>query len=305
MEKVLITGIAGGQGRLVARRLMETHDVCGVDVADWRGHPQGIRTHRVDLRKRKFEDVFRTEKPKTVIHMGFIRHFREDDEERHDVNVRGTKQLLDHCVKHGVEKLIVMSSGYVYGAFPENPYFIDEEAPLSASRNYPEIRDLIEVDTIASAFIWKYPEIRTCVLRPVSTLGGNTHSFASAYLRQRRVPTVLGFNPMMQFIHEADVTEAIVLALEHGLRGVYNVVGPGEVPLHTAIHETGGSAMPMLDFFARRLFEWTFALGIQRYPSGMLENLKYPASLSGKRFVDATNFRPLFGLPEIFDSVRH
>ena len=50
----------------------------------------------------------------------------------------------------------------------------------------------------------------------------------------------MGFDPMMQFIHEEDLSEAIALALEHGLQGVFNVTGPGEVPLHTAIRETGG-----------------------------------------------------------------
>ena len=33
MEKVLITGISGGQGRLLARRLMDRYEVCGVDLS--------------------------------------------------------------------------------------------------------------------------------------------------------------------------------------------------------------------------------------------------------------------------------
>ena len=129
--------------------------------------------------------MIRTELPTAVVHMGFIRHFRGDARLRHDVNVRGTKQLLDHCVNYGVQKLVLVSSGYVYGAFPENPYYMDEDSPLVASRNYPEIRDLVEVDTLASAFIWKYPHIRTCVLRPVNVLGYYVHSMIGEYLRQR------------------------------------------------------------------------------------------------------------------------
>ena len=191
MEKVLITGISGGQGRLLARRLLENYEVCGVDREDWEGHPRGIRVHVVDLRKKKFEDVIRTELPTAIVHMGFIRHFRSDARLRHDVNVRGTKQLLDHCVNHGTQQFVLVSSSYVYGAFPENPYYIDEDAPLSASRSYPEIRDLVELDTIATAFLWRYPHIRTCVLRPVNVLGYYTHSMIRQYLRQRWVPTVM------------------------------------------------------------------------------------------------------------------
>jgi UDP-glucose 4-epimerase len=135
MEKVLITGISGGQGRLLARRLLENYEVCGVDREDWEGAPRGVRVHVVDLRKKKFEDVIRTELPTAIVHMGFIRHFRSDARLRHDVNVRGTKQLLDHCVNHGTQQFVLVSSSYVYGAFPENPYYIDEDAPAATPRS--------------------------------------------------------------------------------------------------------------------------------------------------------------------------
>ena len=304
MEKVLITGIAGGQGRLLARRLLENYEVCGVDTVSWEGAPRGVRVQQLDLRKKKFEDVIRTELPTAIVHMGFVRHFRSDEKTRHDVNVRGTKQLLDHCVNHGVQKLVVLSSSYVYGAFPENPYFMDEDSPLSASRSYPEIRDLVEVDTLASAFLWRYPHIRTCVLRPVNVLGYYVHSMIAQYLRQRRIPTVMGFDPMMQFLHEEDLSEAIALSLEHGLQGVFNVVGPGEVPLHTAIRETGGAAWSVPEPILRPMFDRLFRLGLIPYPPGALDYLKFPITLSGSRFVEATNFHPLFGLEEIFHSIR-
>ncbi len=303
MEKVLITGISGGQGRLLARRLLESFEVCGVDRVAWEGRPRDVQVHVVDLRKKKFEDVVRTEMPTAVVHMAFVRHFRVSDQVRHEVNVKGTKQVLDHCANYGVQKLVVLSSGYVYGAFPENPYYMDEDQPLSASRSYPEIRDLVEVDTLASAFLWKYPHIRTCVLRPVNVLGYYVHSMIGQYLRQRRVPVMMGFDPMMQFIHEEDVSEAIALALEHGLQGVFNVAGPGAVPLSTAIRESGGTPIPLPEPLVAPLFARMFRWGLWPYPAGAIDFLKYPVTLSGKRFVEATNFRPLFGLEEIFHSV--
>jgi len=304
MEKVLITGISGGQGRLLARRLRESYEVCGVDRVGWEGAPRGITVHTVDVRKKKFEDVIRTEMPTAIVHMGFIRHFRASEQDRYDVNVRGTKQLLDHCVNHGVQSLVVLSSSYVYGAAPENPYYMDEDAPLAASRSYPEIRDLVEVDTLASTYLWRYPHLRTCVLRPVNVLGYYVHSMIGGYLRETRVPTVMGFDPMMQFIHEEDISDAIAAALEAGLQGVFNVTGPGEVPLHTAIRETGGTSFSMPELVMRPLFDRLFRWGAIPYPAGAIDYLKYPVTVSGTRFAEATKFRPLFGLEEIFHSMR-
>src|SRR4029453_14450675 len=147
-----VTGIAGGQGGLVAKRVRENYEVCGLDRGGWDGAPRGVKVHVVDIRKKKFEDVIRTEMPTALVHLGFIRHFPTALSEPYHTNVRGTNRLPRHCTHRGVQKVVVISSSYVYGAFPENPYFLDEDSPLSASRAYPEMRDLVEVNTIASTY---------------------------------------------------------------------------------------------------------------------------------------------------------
>ena len=279
-------------------------DVCGVDSRAWRGPGLDVRSHRVDLRKRKFEDVLRTERPDAVVHMGFVRHFDRGDRVRHDVNVRGTKQLLDHCAKYGVRKVVVFSSSAVYGAFPENPYGIDEDFPISASRSYPEIRDQVEVDALATSFIWQHQEIDTVVLRPVNALGPRVGSMMSSYLRLPWVPTVMGFDPVIQFIGETDLVDALEMAVTRPLSGVFNLVGAGQVPIHTAIESTGASAWPipgpLFDAVCRQLF----ALKLWHYPSGAVDYLRYPVCLSGRRFEEATDFRPKVSLSEMFDSMR-
>jgi hypothetical protein len=76
------------------------------------------------------------------------------------------------------------------------------------------------------------------------------------------------------------------------------------VPLHTAIRETGGTAVPMPEPLMRPVFDRMFRLGLIPYPAGAIDYLKFPVTLSGQRFVEATNFRCLFGLEEIFQSLR-
>jgi UDP-glucose 4-epimerase len=304
VEKVLIVGVAGGQGRLLARKLLQRHEVVGADRDRWENRPPSIPFHQVDIRKRQFEDVFRKESPTVVVHMGFVRHFRGRSEERYDINIRGTRKLLDHCAEHGVRKVIVLSSSYVYGALPENPYFMDENFPLYGDRNYPEIRDLVEVDTLTTGFMWQHPEMQTIVMRPVNRLGYYVESSIRTYLRMRRVIVMVGFNPMVQFIHEEDVSEAISLAVERELRGVFNVAGPGQVPLRTAIAETGGRPLPLPELLARPVITRLHDTGMFPCPPGAIDYIKYPCTISGDRFQEATGFRPTFGLREIFRSIR-
>ncbi len=304
-EKLLITGIAGGQGRLIARRVGDFFQVAGVDRQPWEGFPPNVRMHVVDLRKRKFEDVFRTERPDALVHHAFVRHFRSAPDVRHEVNVLGTKRVLEYAIKYGVKRIVVLSSSYVYGALPDNPFYVDEDYPLNVSRTYPEVRDLAEVDTLATAFLWRHPEVVTTILRPVNTLGYYTNSAIGRYLGQRYVPTIMGFNPMMQFIHEEDVAEAVALALQTGAHGVFNVAGPGAVPIKVAIRETGGVAVPVPESLARGVFGRLFRLGLYHTPPGAIDFIKYPCTVDGSTFARASGFSPLFSLEDVFASVRH
>lgn len=305
MERVLVTGIAGGLGQLVARRLLGQATVVGVDRTAWDGHPREIDVHVMDLRKRKFEDLIRRLRPDAIVHLAFVRHFRLEPEVRHQINVAGTKQLLEYAAQYGVKQLVVFSSSYVYGALPENSYYLDEDAPLNVSRTYPDIRDLAEVDSLAGAFLWKYPEIATTILRPVNVLGYYIRSAISQYLKLEYVPTILGFNPMLQFIHEEDVAEAIALALERDVRGAFNLVGPGAVPLHVAVREIGSIPVPLPEPAVRAMIRGLFQFGLFPFPPGAVDFAKYQCTIDGSRFQQATGFRPLFGLEEIFASVCH
>ncbi len=303
MKRLLITGISGGQGRLLAKRLSEGWQITGVDRVPWEGAPEYVDVKTLDLRKKKFEDVLRKNRPDAVVHLAFVRHFRGSNELRHEVNVGGTRRLLNSCARYGVKQLVVLSSAYVYGALPENPMYMDEDSPLNVARNFPDIRDLAEVEGLVSSFLWRYPEISTSILRPVNTLGYYVHSAIGSYLGLDIVPTVTGFNPMLQFIHEEDVCEALALAIENQLRGVFNVAGPGAVPLKTAIHEIGRRRISVPEPLAHLIIRELFRFRVYDFPPAAMDFIKYQCTVDGSRFVEATGFKPLFSLRDVFASM--
>jgi UDP-glucose 4-epimerase len=298
MKKVLITGISAPLGRLLARRLAASWTVCGVDARPWAGRPREISARVADLRKREFEEVMRSERPQAVVHLGVKRELRGDEQARHDLNLRGTKRLLDHCAAFGVEQLLVISTSTVYGAAPENPLYMREDEPLSASRSYPEMRDRVEVDALATAFVWRVAEVRTAVLRPVHVLGPHSTGMLAEYLRRDRPPTVLGYDPLIQLIHEDDWAEAIALALSREVRGVFNVTGAGQLPLRTAIAEMGSVPLALPEFLLRPWIRASFAAGLVPWPEGAIDLVKFPVVVSGDAFVEATGWKPLYSLKE-------
>jgi UDP-glucose 4-epimerase len=303
-RRVIITGIAGRLGRMLARRLHrdERYAVIGVDRRPLLGKPKDIEHHQVDLRSKKARDLFRGGDVAALIHMGVMHAPRATARELYSWNIGGTAKLLEYCMAYKVPKVIVLSSANVYGPRPENTQFLTEEAPLLAAQAFPKMRDLVEIDHMVSSFFWKARDIDTVILRPVHILGG-VHNAPSNYLRLEVVPTLLGFDPMVQVIHERDVVEAIACALRPGVRGIYNVTGPGEVPLSVVLGELGRKAVPVPHPVAKPLWAAAFRLGLSTFPVAEFDFIRYVCMVDGSRAEAELGFRPRHSLRETIHAV--
>lgn len=286
--RVLIPGISGVLGHMVAHRLLaEGHEVIGIDKRPWPDAPPGVEMHHVDIRKRAAEDVFRKRRPHAVIHMATVTHLVARTEERYRINLGGTRAVFEHAVAYGVEHAIFVGRHTYYGAGPDSPLYHHEDDPPMAVTTFPELADLVAADLYACTSLWRYPGLATSVLRFCYTLGPTGHGTLATFLRGPRVPTILGFDPLYQFMHERDVASAIVLALTSRIRGVYNVAGPQPVPLSLLIRDTGRTQIPLPEILFANLLG---RFGLPRLPKGALAHIKYPVVIDSEPFRKATGF---------------
>jgi UDP-glucose 4-epimerase len=286
--KVLIPGISGGLGRAVATLLRDAgHDVSGIDRRSWPNAPAGIEVHEVDLRKRGAEDVFRKVQPEVVVHMATVTHLQARSEERYRINLGGTRSVIDYATAHGAKHVIFVGRHTYYGAAPDSPLYHTEDEPPMALSNFPELADLVAADLYACTALWRRPEFKTTVLRFCYTLGPSMQGTLAAFLKSERVPTVMGYDPLFQFLHEQDVAKAIALAVEKRPVGVFNVAGPGPVPLSTLIGEVGGKPVPLPESLLGAALG---RFGLPKLPPGALGHLKYPIVIDGAAFRAATGF---------------
>jgi len=300
---VAITGIAGNLGKALASMLHTETQIVGIDRRPFREKPKDVAHYQVDIRKRKLGEVFRRHRIEALIHVGIMHDPRIPFSEAHSFNILGSHKVFELCVQHGVKKVVVLSSANVYGPLPENSNFLTEETPLMAADRYSDVRDLIELDMYAQSFLWKHPEIETVVLRPVHIVGPTVRNAPSNYLRLERPITVLGFDPMIQLIHVDDVCRAIVLALRPGVRGVYNVTGPGEVPLSTILKELGRKPVPVPHFLVRTLLRRAFEARLTSFPPEEVDHLQYLCAVDGSRAARDLGYAPRHSLRETIRSV--
>lgn len=292
---VLVTGICGRLGRVVTRVLHREYRVIGIDRRPFHGKPKDVVHHQFDLRRKKTRDVFRAGGIRAVIHLGIMHDLRASPKEHHSWNVVGFQKVLEYMTQYGVPKLVVLSSANVYGPSPENPQFLTEDAPLLGAQQFSEIRDLVEVDHLAQSFFWKHPQVETVILRPCHILG-TVRNAPSNYLRLERPLCALGFDPMVQVIHERDVAEAIRLSLRRGVRGIFNLRGPGEVPLSRIFEILGRKPIPLpaglLEAGLRRAFKYR----LTSFPGPEIDHIRYVCMVDDARARRELGFRPRFDL---------
>jgi UDP-glucose 4-epimerase len=288
--RVLILGISGAVARAFALHLCrQGHRVAGIDTRPWPDAPEGVEVHRVDVRKRAAEDVFRTFRPEAVVHMATVTFLSTlgRDEERSRINLGGTRVVFEHCVAYGVKQVLFVGRHTFYGAAPDSPLYHTEDEPPKELATFPELGDLVAADLYASTALWRFPELTTAVLRLCYTLGPSSAGTLATFLRPPRVPMVLGYDPLFQFLHEEDVVAALALALEKRLRGVFNVAGPQPLPFSVIVNGAGRHVLPLPEVLLRGALG---RFGLPRLPPGALNHLKYPIVMDAAAFRKATGF---------------
>lgn len=294
---VLITGICGRLGKLLVRELHRETQVIGIDRRDCPELPKDVVHHRFDVRRKKTKDIFRQGRVRAVVHLGVMHDPRSTHRDRHSWNVVAFQKLLEYMAQYGVRKLVVLSSANAYGPQPDNPQFLTEEAPLLGSQEFYAIRDLVELDMLAQGSFWRNPEVETVILRPCHILG-EVRNAPSNYLRLQNPLTVLGYDPMVQVIHERDVVRAIKLALAPGVRGIFNLRGPGELPLSRLLSMAGRKPRAVAAPIARLALSQMFRMRLASFPAPELDHIRYVCMVDDTRAREVLGFRPVHSVED-------
>ena len=138
-------------------------------------------------------------------------------------------------------------------------------------------------------------------MRVVYTLGPSQRGTLHNFIRGPRVATVMGFDPLYHFMHEYDAAAATVLALEKGLRGVYNVAGPPPVPISVLCEATGRKSLPIPEPLYRFV---TGRFGLPSLPDGAMNHVKYTIVVDNTAFRQATGFEPELDEVQTMEAVR-
>jgi nucleoside-diphosphate-sugar epimerase len=268
--RVFVAGATGAIGKQLVPRLVEAgHEVHGMTRSESKQavlHELGAVPVVADaLDPDQVAEAVGRARPDVIVHqltaIGSVdpRHLERDFAPTNRLRTEGTDHLLSAGQAVGVRRFVAQSNAlwYVRTGGPvkseEDP--LDTNPPREARTALAALRHLEQAVLGAD---WT----EGIVLRYGGFYGPGTSMAPGEeqleLVRKRKLPLVGDGGGVWSFIHVADAAEATVAAVEHGNRGVYNVVDDDPAPVAEwlpALAQTLGAKKPMrVPRFIVRLF---------------------------------------------------
>ena len=216
--KILVTGGTGFTGKALVRRLIDQgHEVVALD------YKEGLKTQ--ELRDWGAEVILGSVTDKEVVRRAVrgvelghhvaaaFREMNVPDTYYYDVNVNGTRNVLEAAVAEGVRKVVYCSTCGVHGNIDHPPG--GEDAPIKPADYYQ--RTKFEAEPVVRQFFEK--GLQTVILRPAAIYGpGDPERFFLIYKRVAR-GTFPMFGDGKTYYHPLyidNLIDAFVLAMEEG-----------------------------------------------------------------------------------------
>ncbi|MCD9200071.1 NAD-dependent epimerase/dehydratase family protein [Aeromicrobium wangtongii] len=292
---VLVTGVAGSFASVAARRLAELGEdagigkVVGIDTILPDADLGGVKFVRADIRTPVVGKVIAVEDVDTVVHLDLNPPQRGRGSGK-ELNVIGTMQLLAACQRSAqVGKLVLGSSTAVYGSSSRDPALFTESGLARSGVRSGFPKDIVEVESYVRGFARRRQDVIITTIRSAQVLHPDIDTPLRNYFSNPVLPSVVGFDPRLQFLALDDALEILVQAVANDRPGTFNAAGDGIVLLSQAARRLGRPMLPLPPIgFAGAARRFIRAMGSDIPPD--LHRL-----LTYGRAVDTSALRDIFG----------
>src|ERR687886_755631 len=293
-RRVLITGLSTYWGGRLAQALERDENVeaiIGVDNRDPTRELDRTEFVRVGTQHALLRRIVEAAEIDTVVDSRLVvDSVTTSPRKAHENNVIGTMNILAACSGSTVRRFVFKSSAHYYGTAQDDPAFFTEQMGRPHPPTTRIERDIVEAEASVRDFAEKNPQVATTIMRFANVLGPDVRTSHTALFSLPVVPTILGFDPRYQFVHEEDVVASLAHAVRSSIPGIYNVAADGVLALTEVIDLLGKQWAPLLPPWGTGLTAAVLRrLGL-RIPPEMLGQLRFGRGLDNRK-LKATGFR--------------
>jgi UDP-glucose 4-epimerase len=303
---VLVTGVSRYLGGRFARILSadpSVERVIGVDVVPPPHDIGATEFVRADIRNPVIAKVIGRAEVDTVVHMNVIATPTSAGGRvsMKEINVIGTMQLLAACQKApALRRLVVKSTSSVYGSSPRDPALFTEDTGAKQLPRSGWGKDSVEVEGYVRGFSRRRPDVSVTMLRLANAIGPGVRTALTDYFSLPVLPTVLGYDPRLQFVHEDDSLEALRLAALGSSTGIVNVAGDGVILLSQAARMAGRPTAPVPPPLVGIVGQLMRRTGLADFSPEQIRFLSYGRALDTSRMRTVLGLEPRWTTREAF-----
>jgi len=306
MKTIAVTGVSGYIGTKLLASLDRTDSVqkiIGIDIREPRFKSTKLKFYQRDIRE-SLGDLFVENNVDTAVHLAFILQPTRQITLTRQIDIEGTKNLMEACRQASVKHLLYLSSHTVYGAHKDNPVLLTEDSPLRPVPGFQYSRDKIEIEKMLHDFIASNHDITTTILRSCPVLGPNALGSATTIMFQPLLMIgVAGYDPLMQFVHENDLMNLIEVFITQSKGGIFNVAGEGALKYSEVARLLRKRLLKLPGILLEAIISLSWAMHLQNAsPTSGLEFIKYPPMVSTDKLQRELGFRFKYSTKESLSS---
>lgn len=308
-RRIAITGLDSFAGLRTAERLLaraNPPELVGLDLRLPRRLDGRVRFHRVDLTEptadSQLAETLEKERCDALLHAAFLTRTHADNAAAHELEVIGSLHVMNAAAAAKLRKLVVLGSAEVYGASPINPAYLPESRDLVPHPDSHPARDRAELEQLLALFADRHRAMTVTVLRPCWVTGPTFESRVLDHFAGSRVTTLLGYDPLMQWLHEDDLLRAIECVLDDDAPGPWNLAGDGALPLSTLLRLAGKRARAVPHPLLYRVGYLPAVWRDGDPPSGFYDYLRFAWLVETRRAREELGFVPEYSTQEAWMS---
>ena len=302
-ERILITGCSGYLAQTfidACKNAPHVEWLGGIDVRPPKNRADHLHFSSLDVRSSEIATLLKDQRVTTVVHLAWIFNPTHDPDFERDVDVEGSRNILECVEKAEVPYLVYLSSTTSYGPHPDNPEIFDESYPRRGHPGYLYSKYKAEVDHMMLDFMNRNPQQEMFVARAPIVLGPNTRNVVTQMTELPVMVGVRGFDPPMQFIHEQDLQRLLVWAIQKKPKGIYNVTGPGTIRYSGIVKLLKKPSIWIPPALLYPALSALWSMRLVPFPASILDFVRYPWVASGEKFLQTYDFKPEFNSEEAF-----
>lgn len=308
-RRVLVTGATGYLGSKLVPALAADDGIAVVVATDVRLPPEapalnGVAHEACDVRDAaRIRHLVESHGVDAVVHLASIvtPPPGAGPDLAYQVDVVGTRNVLDACLVNGVERLVVTSSGAAYGYHPDNPAWLAEDDPIRGHESFAYARHKRLVEEMLAEARREHPELVQVIFRPGTILGEGVHNQITALFEKPVLLGVAGSVSPFVFIWDEDVVGSVLRALQEPGGGIYNLAGDGALSMRELARRMGKPYLPLPAWLLTGVLAVLKTLGLTRYGPEQVDFLRYRPVLANRRLKEVFGYTPRKTSAQVFD----